>query len=330
MIGLFKKSPPAKERKINLGDQLRVAYGKHRSGWHYALKSLKPLHRRRGVLFDAFIERTFYWHPWGVRPHKKPWIGVIHVPPYVPEWFFYEQSNQSIFKSEAWQESLPHCKGLFTLSLHHKKDLEEKLDVPVNNLFFATEAAHDKWEWKRFRDNPDKKIVQVGWWLRKLHTIFRLHIQGYRKVFLKATNDQRLENLLAKERETLTEADGFHDSMYHTVDKIDFLPDREYDRLLAENLVIIELYDTSANNIIAECMVRHTPILVNPLPAVIEYLGADYPLYFTDLKEASQKTQDHDLIHRAHRYLQSHPNLEKLSNDYFYNNFKESEIYRNL
>ena len=162
------------ERKINLADQLKGFYGRHRSGWFYVLKILKSLHNPNGILLDSFIERTFCWHPEGVRANMEPWIGFIHVPPKIPKWFQYEQSNDFIFNTEVWKRSLPNCRGLFTLSNYHKRNLESKLDILINDLVFPTETPAQKWTWERFEANKEKKIIQVGWWLRKLHTIFQL------------------------------------------------------------------------------------------------------------------------------------------------------------
>ncbi|GAG20838.1 unnamed protein product, partial [marine sediment metagenome] len=127
------KKPGKTPRKINLNDSLEAFYGKHRSGWLYALKSIKSLHNKKGILFDSFIERTFNWHPKGIRSHREPWIGVIHVPPNIPAWFS-DQSNDKIFETSVWKESYPYCKGLFTLSEYHKKSLEKKLDIPIDSL----------------------------------------------------------------------------------------------------------------------------------------------------------------------------------------------------
>jgi hypothetical protein len=319
-----------KKRKINLSSQLKIIYGSHRSGWNYALSSLKPLHHPKGILLDSFIERTFNWHPQGIRPHLEPWIGVIHVPPNVPKWFFYSQSNESIFQTEAWQQSLPFCRGLFTLSMNHQENLEQILDIPINNLFFATETPSIKWEWGKFKSNPEKKIVQVGWWLRKLHTIYQLKAAKFKKVFLKIDRSDLLAKLMEKEKMFLLKEGVFDEGMYKTVETVNFLPNKEYDRLLAENIVLLNLYDTSANNAIAECIVRNTPILVNPLPAVIEYLGEDYPFYFNSLEEASGKAENYDLIYETHQFLVNHSSKQKLTKEYFLNRFTESEIFKSL
>jgi hypothetical protein len=317
------------EKKLNLSNEMDGFFGQHRSGWYYVLRLLEKLQRPEGILLDSFIERTFCWHPEGIRSHTEPWIGFIHVPPNVPDWFIYEQSNDYIFKSEAWKKSLPFCRGLFTLSKYHRKNLKTKLDLPLENLVFPTETPAVKWQWEKFEKNKEKKIVQVGWWLRKLHTIFQLPVRSYGKIFLKVTHTD-IDGLLKKEREMLRKEGTFNDKMYETAESVTFIPDHEYDKLLSQNLVIINLYDSSANNTIIECIVRNTPVLVNPIEPVLEYLGEDYPFYFSSLQEAAEKAENTDLIYKTHKYLLNLPIKKKLTGEYFLESFVNSQIYKNI
>jgi glycosyltransferase involved in cell wall biosynthesis len=319
------------EKKINLSDQLNVNFGSHRSGWVYAIRNLKALHNPNGVLLDSFIERTFCWHPEGVKPHLQPWIGFIHVPPQIPEWFSYKQANEIIFNSGAWGKSLPYCRGLFTLSDYHRKHLEKKLDIPVNNLFFPMEIPKLKWNWDRFTANKEKKIVQVGWWLRKLHAVYQLPLSGtqYKKIFL-SVEHKNLQKLMRKEREILLKEGTFNDEMYETAKTVAYLSNNAYDKFLSENIVFICLYDASANNTIIECIARNTPILINPIEAVKEYLGENYPLYYHSLEEAAEKSVNFDLIYKTHQYLINHPIKHKFTGKYFLKSFANSQIYRSL
>ncbi len=315
---------------VDLGDQLIVVFGNHRSGWGYAVTSLAPIDHEDGIYLDTFIERTFVWRTGQIVPTLRPWIGFIHVPPNVPDWFQSGQSNDAVFVTDAWKKSYPYCKGLYTLSEYHKKALEKKLDVPINALLHPTEMPDIKWQWEKFEKNSQRKIVQIGWWLRKLHAIFELPKSDYKKVFLRVTKDHYLMKLFATERD-IRKADGkFNESMYETAETIDYLLDEEYDKLISENIVFADLYDSSANNSIIECIVRNAPLLVNPLEAVVEYLGKDYPFYYTSYEEAVAKACDLDLVHRTHLYLKNHEIKKKLTVEYFLKSFKDSEIFRNL
>lgn len=316
-------------QKVDLSDQLKGFYGQHRSGWPYVLRLLSSLHNPHGIKLDTFIERTFCWHPDGIKPNLRPWIGFIHVPPNVPQWFQSEQSNDFIFQTPAWGQSFPYCKGLFTLSKYHRQSLETKLNIPIENLIFPTETPQIKWDWNKFVSNPQKQIIQIGWWLRKLHTIYQLPVKSYSKVFLKITHAD-IDALMKKEKEILIEKGEFTPDMYKTAQTLVFLPDDEYDKLISQNIVIIELYDSSANNTVIECIVRNTPLLVNPIPSVVEYLGQDYPLYFSSLEEAAEKAEDLELIRQTHQYLIDHPIKKRLDGDYFLESFVNSSIYRGL
>jgi len=331
IIQIGKKIIKMMPQKIDLAEQLTANFGHHRSGWIYAVQCLRDLHRPGGIILDSFIERTFCWHPRGIQPHRQPWIGFVHVPPHIPTWFYFEQTGEKLFKTEAFQESLPYCRGLFTLSLYLRKYLESQLSLPVDNLVFPTEFPQDRWTWEKFSANKEKKVIQVGWWLRKLHAIYRLPLPGtdYRKIFL-SVGHPGLPGLMKIEREILIKQGTFHDSLYDSVQTIDYLPNDAYDRLLSENIVFIELYDASANNTVIECLARNTPLLVNPIEPVIEYLGEDYPFYYRSLEEAAEKLHNMDLILQTYRYLLQHPLKEKLTGQYFLESFVASPIYQSL
>ena len=67
------------------------------------------------------------------------------------------------------------------------------------------------------------------------------------------------------------------------INKVD---NNEYDKLLTSSIVFLDLVDCSASNTIIECIVRRVPVLVNRLPALEEYLGTDYPLFYDNFDHA--------------------------------------------
>jgi hypothetical protein len=86
------------------------------------------------------------------------------------------------------------------------------------------------------------------------------------------------------------------------VEELDRVSNEEYDELLATNIVFLELFGAGANNVVVECMVRSTPLLINRLPATVEYLGYDYPLFYSDLYQAADLLSG-NAIDEAHSYL---------------------------
>ena len=132
------------------------------------------------------------------------------------------------------------------------------------------------------------------------------------------------------ERDILIKEGAFNDSMYDTADTVKYLSNEDYDSFLSKNIVFIYLYDASANNTVVECIARNTPLLINPLKPVKEYLGEDYPFYYNSLEEAASKACNFDLIHKTHQFLLNHPIKKKLTGEYFLESFANSQIYQVL
>lgn len=319
-------APP--EPKLDLGVQWRPET--HRSGWPYALDSLAGLHTPGGVLLEGFVEKKFAWgrDPGDLRndprPHTRPWIGFWHNPPAVHERFRlvgHGHAPDDILTRGLWRESAPYCLGLFTLSRHLQRWLAARVPVPVCSLLHPTGPPSAGFSARRYANNPRKKIVQIGWWLRRFDSLCDLEVPGLEKAALSPFPG-------APDWYT---AQGWADyGAASSVTQLAYLDDHAYDELLAENIVFLDLYDSSANNAIVECIARLTPVLVNPLPAVVEYLGAGYPLYFTDLREAAAKAQDMQRVIAAHQYLRDSPVRQRLTGDQFRWALAQSAIYRQL
>lgn len=356
--------PPDHPRgRLNLLGQKR--FGFHRSGWNVALDALTPLHHSRGVLFDGFVENNFAWKHWrdgireaavlrrlmaqgafeelatseeqGIVPYNRPWVGFFHNPHRMPHWFHYQESPQSILSKDIWRDSVRHCLGLFVLTRYQAEWLRTQVDVPVSVLTHPTEIPQSQFSYEAFESSSDRRIVQVGWWLRRLNAIYELPVArnnplGYKKIRLVPRffddADNYLRSLMQKEMEEL-QIEIPAEYAENTVD-VQHLPDAEYDELLSSNIVFLNLYDAGANCAIVECIARATPVLVNRLPPVVEYLGNDYPFYYVTLEEAAAKAIDTRLIRQTHRYLRSSPMREQMSPDRFRRQLRASIVFRSL
>ena len=294
------------------------------------MDGLDGLHCADGVLLDGFIEKTFAWDlhrgdSHGLTAYQEPWVGFVHNPPHVPAWFnTNRQSPTEILHTPSWQQSMAFCKGLFTLSSHLKNWLAPQVPVLVCNLLAPTETPENRFTTAKYLLNGEKKIIQIGWWLRKFSSLYDLPVTNVKKVLLSLgdhwTDDiHRTELGFVRDRSSID-----------SVRIVPYLCNDEYDELLSKNLVFLDLYDSSFNNAIVECIVRATPVLVNPLPAVIEYLGKGYPFYFETLDQAGSKAEDEALVVTTHQYLEAHPLRRILTREHFLQSFVESEIYRGL
>jgi hypothetical protein len=97
------------------------------------------------------------------------------------------------------------------------------------------------------------------------------------------------------------------------------LNDTEYDKIVSQSVVFLDLIDCSASNTIIECIARQTPILIRRLDPVIEYIGEEYPLYFTNLEQIPQLLTVQN-IYNASAYLRDR--IPLIRTDTFVNRFR--------
>lgn len=320
-------------KKINLGKQL--SFYSHRSGWNYVLNNIAALNSNSGVYCDGFIENNFSWRKTEcilqkTIPYNKSWIGFIHNPPNMPPWFSDNNAFSNIILQDPYfLDSLRKCKGIYTLSEYHAKVIRQYIPfVPVESLYHPTEIPELQFDFDKFVKNPEKKLITIGWWLRKLNALYTVKPEGYQKVRLLPNNKCKDTIFRLEKIESLVNNQHITDEQRNSVRILDFLPNDEYDKILSENLVYLDLYDSSANNGIIECMARATPIFINRIPAVVEYLGEGYPLYIDSQYDLEAKIKDLDLIKRAHLYLKTI--RYKVEIGHFLESMVNSKIYKSL
>lgn len=324
-----------KNGKINLGTQ--TSFYSHRSGWDYVIRNLVDFNNSNGVYLDGFIENAFSWRKnqyieEEIIPYTEPWVGFLHNPPNMPLWFSDNNSYpQTLIHDEYFKESLNYCKGLYVLSEYYKKFLKHYIpNIPINVLYHPTEIPDLKFNFDNFYKNKNKSLINIGWWLRKLNSIFLIDNKKYQKIRLMPNNKckdtiLRLSNI---ERDLYNIV--LNEQQISSVKIVDHLENDDYDVLLSQNIVFLDLYDTSANNAVIECIARGTPLLINKHPATIEYLGEEYPFYFDSYKEAEEKLNNIDLVKYTHNYLMTFEKRKQITIDYFKKQFEESNIYKSL
>jgi len=330
-------------------------FDSHRSGWNYAIsKLISDHHSWNGILIDDFIERSHSWQyadfeKRGVIPYRENWIGFLHNPFLIPDFFYGRHSAQSIFERPAFRESIKTCKALVTFSESNVSTIKNyfghQIDFPVFSLKHPSEIPDKKWCPDKFAKRENKQLVLLGYWLRKI-TQFCFLKTNYEKIWLrgeKGSANECWQSEKAYYQQLNHDSDfsneefiahfghgEYHknkwvkpknlDAPFDNLSIPDHLPNDEYDELLSSAIVYLNFYDTVANNAVIECIARNTPVVIYHHRSVVEYLGKDYPLYFTTLKEAEDIIHDDSLILQAHEYLKG---MEKdwLSVDYFTQDF---------
>ena len=335
----------------------------HRSGWRPAMEAIYPLHHPGGVRFESFLDEIFaVEHPrpgmrsgpalltalkhrrWADRitseerhvvPIREPWVGFLHNPCGMPPWFYADHAPEYVFSKSIWRDSLPSCVGLFTLSEHMAQWLRQATGKPVSVAYLPSEIPETLFDFEAFLANPEKRVIQIGWWLRRQTAIDHLPLRpdnalGYRKLRLvpgfAANAGEQIEAMRAGE----FERHGMPPAGAGEVEARSHVSNDQYDQLLSCNIAFVQLEAANANNAVVECLARGTPLLVNRLPAVEEYLGPDYPLYYEDLQDAADRALDVGRLRAAHQYLLTCDHRSRLHPDVFRRAVEDSEVYRQL
>jgi hypothetical protein len=263
------------------------------------------LHTNIGV--DFYLNSMIHMLENGNYP-KRPWVGVLHATP--------DQHVRTLISESIYMEK---CVGIFGLSGYVCDFLKSITDKKVSRIHLAVGRPAHPFNPDKFLSNQSPKILMIGHWMRRFESIYQLVAKGYKKTILmcKAPEAPDYENFSIKFQK--------NDQVY--LEKS--LAKSDYEKIFEDNLVFLDLLDSSANNSVIECMVNRTPLLINRLPALEEHLGSSYPLFFDSIDEASCKINDKNLILYAHEHMKS-INIDKYLLENFARYLSESDVYKSL
>lgn len=280
-----------------------IGAGQHRSGWPYAVGCLRPLAAEQGILFDDFVEHRFCYNDTAA-PHREPWIGVFHHPPNLPSFASENEKLPVMFEKRVWKESQRFLQGAIALSQYLADYLSATLHVPTLVVRHPSEIPRRTWSEAAYQSSSSKWLLQVGWYLRNTRAIYHVPpLSGHRKLRLWPPPRPPLHWVRDYDERVIQywRSNGERGE-WNDVTNYPLVSPERYDELLATHVILTEVFDASANNVVIECIVRNTPLVVNRHPAVIEYLGAAYPLYFDKPHEIPELLLP-DRILAAHHYL---------------------------
>ncbi len=252
------------------------------------------------LLIDSMEEEWSHHYTAQRRTFKKPWIGIIH---YVDELPSFIKNERCSFIINQCKSSLSTCKGIITLSDYHKKTLQNTLkniniSVPIYTIKHPIEDISTKFNLNKFFSNNNHKLVQLGFQYRKISTIYTIRC-SHKKIWL-AGNDPLIEkaayNALRAESEFLS----LNPNLFNKVD-ITRLSNLEFDQVLLNNIVIIPLWNASANNSVLECIEMNIPAFITRLPSTEEYLGKFYPMFYSNIQEVEFILNNKQLLFNKYR-----------------------------
>ena len=285
-----------------------LTYGNHRHSNNSILSAIyNSSGRNENLLLSWWPERIFSNHQdnetFSSKLMETSWFGFMHIPLLSPTWSRTGQNNISnLYFNAEWRHALRKCKGLIALSKYHANQL--KLLYPGINCYhlkhpiIANYSADSVFNFDKFSKQPSMLIA--GSWLRDFDSFIDLKIGWKKNILFKNYTKDYLKFMYSKYSDASKKL-YLNQANIHL---INYLSNEEYDSLLASSLVYLCVHDTSANNALIECLLMSTPFVsVGPHPAMVEYVGNDYPLFLKSHKEI--ESIDLNIVKSAHEYLKN-------------------------
>jgi glycosyltransferase involved in cell wall biosynthesis len=287
-----------------------VHWDHHRGGWGDVTQLLeRELSCPDGTLVVNAVEETLATG----RVLDTPWVGFSHE---VPHHGYDFPDLARTLELPAWRASIRKCRGLWVLSRYEKEFLEAQgLPFPVSSVQYPTAVPQEGFRPDLLVAAASRRLLFIGSYLRRIQDFYDLVAPGYVKLVLPAPD---LGTPVAPRHGP------------QPVRHLERVDDAGYDSLLTRSVVFLSLADAGANTTVVECIARGTPLLVNRVGGVEEYLGDDYPLYYDSLEEAAGKLADTDLLVRASEHLLAGPVRPRLTFGAFSQQLQNTAVYRDL
>jgi hypothetical protein len=299
----------------------------HRSGWKIVMQNCldnnivsNKKNKKNIILIDSMEDYFLYNNNHII---NGPWIGIIHFTNDLP-FHLKEQEIRCVF--DAAYKSINTCIGIITLSKYNEQQVKYFFPKKIKTYFIKhpIEKNNKSFNIENFLNKSIIKppsIIQLGLQYRQVSTIYTINASNY-KIWLPGSDKIKAINTARKELYHLNipETNLNEVEIIHT-DSVD-----EFDNLLLNNIVIIPLWNASANNSVLECMEMNIPAFVTRLPATEEYLGADYPMFYSDIREVEEIINNTSLFQQ--KYMESYEYLIALDkSDIHYEHFN-SELLK--
>lgn len=257
-------------RVIKIGCNVRPCGWNHHlegGGWGYISKELKRVFHDNRSPIDLYTAYEYQVR----KKVRRPFVAFFHQVV-----SGYERSLEKVLSSRIWKHNQIFFLGGFVFSKNQQVYLEEKTSSkPIRLVLHPTPMKVKKWHLNSFLENPT--FLHVGIHCRNID------------FFVGAANQRRQEEkyvlLAPRERDYVSYISWYPKTDIQIRKRMSNV---EYNKALTSSVVFINLSHAAANNIVLECIARGTPILINNVGGVEDYLGKKYPLYYASIKNAEQ------------------------------------------
>ena len=285
----------------------------HRGGWKTIISNLKNnklINPTGNLLFIDNVDKYFIWE--NNIEISTDWVGILHLTKNCPKYLCKNLSLESLLTLK-FENSLKKCKLLITFNENIYSFMKNKYkNLNIKFMYHPhNEIQINKFDISKFKNYNKYNLVLLGQQLRKISDIFSINSNLIKeKVWLSGIKDKlSISNLLTNDIKynslKIIDSDKLRSDIY-------FNNYEEYDKYIINNIIIIPLYDSSANNSILEIIFLNCPAFITKLDSTIKYLGKDYPMFYENVNEINNilksKNELIELYIKTHNYLK---NLDK-------------------
>lgn len=242
----------------------------HYNGWNFIINQIKEdiIDINSNTVLDSFADSCF-WN----KKHKASigcnWVGVVHSVAEDSEGLH----NQTIsnFVNHPWFVSNKNtCIKLVTLSKYTANILQNLVDIPVQNIYHPKTCDNVLFNIMKYLEYP--VLIHSGLHSRNIVKFAQFKTSINKRLYF--GNHQWTKLYINKSLSNISHNIEMHNN---------FMDNSSYINLLTSSIGFAYYNDVGASNGLLEHIMSNTPIVVNKHPAVIEYIGEQYPLFYENI-----------------------------------------------
>jgi len=290
---------------------------KHFNGWVSIIQSLSKVFTRKDFILHPFLDRDTLFFFDNLKVLKgKPWVGIVHFPTHGAPLLHPEVNSINVVKKIHSSEYKDRCNGLIVLTNKAKETLSKFTDIPIYRLWHPKFVGKHTFDITSYFRNPI--IRHPGKAYRDFFPYFEFQTKLQKEIHIEPQNKRLIDQTLELSGALVKDS-----VLIHTA----FLKEKQYIKNLTTSIGFGYYYDCEASNSILEHLMTHTPIVVNRLPSIEEYLGSDYPMYYENISHDPDKyLLSKKFMQTTSDYLLSRSKMKEFSVDYFCDSFNNLDF----
>ena len=282
---------------------------KHFNGWVYIIEYLSKNFSRKDFLLHPFLDRDVLFFRDKLSQLKNvPWVGIVHFPTDGAPLIHPNINSKEVIKYINSSDIKDKCSGLITLTSKAQKVLSKLTDIPIYRAWHPKCVDGYKFNFNKYFKQPS--LQHPGKAYRNFYPFFNLDTDLPKSINIEPENLWLIDSTL--------ELHGKKRSDYKVKISTKFHNNKKYIKQLSQSIGFGYYYDCEASNSILEHLMTNTPIVVNRLPSIEEYLGKDYPMYYENIShDPDTFLYNKKFIKEVESYLFSRSQMKEFSLDFF-------------